>query len=655
MAVPNLDDPLPLATAARYSFPQDATAILPVVFGDYISATHVPTDDEDGGFLPAVCIDRLNNVYLLNDLPNPTTGGIRLYANDTRQADSVFVYSPAVDYESRGHIIATAQLLVDPGSREISWRGQGTRIISTGAMMTNPLDALLLVFSTYGGWTNDNTDYASLMETRRLMNVLGDTINLVFNQARTYREWLETWAQAFHCDLGLDDAGRLTLMLDTSVTTQPTPIITTIDARTDLVGPGTEPLRIRRDASDIVTQITASARRKWTNGKYTTVPTMTYPPGLSLHGVRNRPYELPGVYSTAQFNRWLVGMWLRHGVRADRVTFTTKTLSLISALPGTFLGMISPKRKWPVAQLLKVLSCTPDDEAQTITFECFDTRLPATVAATLPVVVVPEVRTRPRESTPTVDIIPPAAASNLIATGSYRRIVIRWTIPLDSDYSHTEIWTSLTNTRASATHVRNGGNGAVPGSTTEETFDVGDGESFYVWLMTVDRNDNGANGGTGPSGGNWFPASPTAGVLGTAALVPTGGILPAAVTDIYGPDVFFTGVTTGHVSIAHTFFPATTPIGSMLAWGNVNVTVPQLCTVFTTITEGSVLGPILGETLYSNIFNGSASVLLTVPGAHFTPTFGTFYFLTMRVLNQAFVDVFYTVNSSSLLLQHSKR
>ena len=107
--------------------------MLPVVFGDYLSSTHVAEDDEDGGFLPAVCIDKTNWVYLLNDVPN-VPGPIRIYANDTRQETSVYAYTPLGDYEGRGHAIAYVQFNTDPGSRrdQLAWVW-GTSLARRGA------------------------------------------------------------------------------------------------------------------------------------------------------------------------------------------------------------------------------------------------------------------------------------------------------------------------------------------------------------------------------------------------------------------------------------------------------------------------------------------------------------------------------------------
>ena len=82
--------------------------------------------------------------------------------------------------------------------------------------MTNPIDALSAVFGGYGGWTANDTDWASMMETKRLMSVLGDTITMVFAEPRSYREWLETVLPLYHTDMSLDANGRLRFMLDTA-------------------------------------------------------------------------------------------------------------------------------------------------------------------------------------------------------------------------------------------------------------------------------------------------------------------------------------------------------------------------------------------------------------------------------------------------------
>src|SRR5262245_15714199 len=128
----DLDATLILPLAGRYAHPDDARAIIPTSYGDFLSTVSIPADHEDGGFLPGVMIDKLNWVFALNARPIPTTPSPLIYLNDRLQDPSVYAFGAFVDYEGIGSPIAAIQFNTDPGARQLSWRGYGTA--SAGAL-----------------------------------------------------------------------------------------------------------------------------------------------------------------------------------------------------------------------------------------------------------------------------------------------------------------------------------------------------------------------------------------------------------------------------------------------------------------------------------------------------------------------------------------
>jgi hypothetical protein len=230
----DLDATLVLPLASRYQFPDDGAAVIPTTYGDFLSSTVIHPDAEDGGFLPATRIDRLNLVDALNSRPIPSTPAPQIYAADVLQDPSTYIFYPAIDYESQGQPIAAVQWRVKTGTRQISWRGHGTA--SAGVLIQNPLYALFDIFSAYGGWTLDDFDLATCFETFRTLAELQAGLNWCFWAQRTYREWLTEILRAFHTNYFETSAGKLAMVLDRGILGLPVTVLNTIDAAIDLEG-----------------------------------------------------------------------------------------------------------------------------------------------------------------------------------------------------------------------------------------------------------------------------------------------------------------------------------------------------------------------------------------------------------------------------------
>jgi hypothetical protein len=649
---PNLDKLLEMPRAKRYARSKDENVVLPRVYGDFLSSTYVPNDDADGGFLKAELIDTFNRIYLLNDGPVPSSPRPIIYWGDVRQPDDARIYSwfNAIDHEGIGRPISAIQVMVDSTAKEISWRGYGTASVSTGALITNPMDGLVDAFAAYAAWTSPDVDQGSLAQTRADMNTLGDTFHWVFDEERTARETLQAILQHYHTRVFEQASGSVRVMLDRSVTSLPVSVFATVDADTDLLG-SARGVSYRGDVANLMNTARLSRRRKWTTREYTDIPVVQHASSVATYGSVYKPFELPGCYSDAETLRWWQGMVAQYAHKPYIVRFTTRSLHLKHALPWTFLGFIWRRQGWTTPRLLKVLNQELRADGLGIEFECFDCQRSISETFVPPTIPIEEVRRRVAEGGVGVDLTPPAPATNLMAFGSYRQIVLTWTPPLDWDYDHTEIWSATVNDRASATPTRNGG---YKGTACQETFAVPEGSTWYVWVMTVDESGNGKNGGQ-QNGGNWYPASATAGVIATASLVPTTGVQTNAITQIYGPDVSLSGTFVGQRQIAHTFLPATEPAGTIDISVHGSVQVESLSTIVVEVREVSPSGALVAQQHLINAFNsvGTFGVHFTV--GWFTPTFGIYYIMTFRAIGQALDDRAWTSLSPQLQIRHVKR
>ena len=664
----DLDRILPLARASRYSAPKDATAILPRSYGNFTSTGGLPADHADGGFLPSVCIDRLQWIYLLNDGPVPSTPRPQIYANDTLQVDnnSVYFWEPAFDLEGIGKPISAALFNVDPGSRAISWRGHGTINQTTGQLITNPIDALADAFAQLGGWSVFDIDPTSVLQTKADMTTLGDEIHWCFYKEESYRAWLQEILRHYHTDCWTQESGALRIMLDRSVTTLPVPILATVYADTDLIQP-MKPDDYVFDVENLMNTVRISRRLKWSTGTYTDIPTVANQASTTVYGARYRSFELPACYTDAEGLRWFHGMMMRYALKPATITFTVRGLSLLPALPGTFLGFVWTDQGWTTPRLVKVLEQSIDPMRQQIRFTCFDCQRPVTDQVSLPPTLIVETRRRIAETGLDVDLSPPGPAFGLTYTGSYRQIVLRWTAPSDLDYDYTEVWAAdNVNNRALAVCVRR--TKGAPGQHHEESFAVADGSVYFVWLMTVDDSENGKNGGSGPTGGNWYPNSVSGGpggfnafpsdgggVRAAPALVDTPGIQLAAVTDVYPTAFSSPGTHINEQILAATQGGITLTSGTFILKASVRLNVPPLHTAILLIKRGGIAGAEVGHNYFVNATNVAVTVWVDCWGGDTLPVYGAIYVVTVQVLNQAPNQVAYTVHEAGLNLWHPKR
>jgi hypothetical protein len=646
----DLDSTLVLPLASRYAFPDDARAVIPTSYGNFLSTFAIPADSDDGGFLPTAYIDRLNFVFALNSRPIPSSPPPLIYAADTLQDTSVYTWVASGNYAGAG-AISYVQFHVNPGTRQISWRGHGTA--SAGALIENPLYALFDILSAYAGWTLDDFDLASCFETFRTLAELEAGLNWCFwQQDRTIKDWLQEMLRCYHVDHFVTDAGTLAMVLDRGILGLSVSVLATIDAQTDLEGTEDD-VEFESDEANYTNVLTVKRRLKWTTNEYTDEPTVDFRPSVGLYGPLRGEVELPAVYTDAHGLVWVRAFFARYGFLPAFVRFTVRGLGYATALPGTYLGLTLPWYGWNQPRLLKVLKQEADAFGARVSFECFDCQRFVDDALVLPMVPVESVRRRIRVPDQSVDISPPGPVTNLTPIGNYRQIVLRWTAPGDLDYVATEIWASVLNNRATATHQRT--SMGAPGQPQEESFAVPDGSSYFVWAMTVDRSGNGANGGSGPTGGNWYPNNPNGGIPAAPALVNTGGIAEEGITLRYGtvnqaPLIPYIG----EAAVAGTFLNGQLfPQGDIIALGMVRITMPAISTAILQIKDSG--GFVTGVNYVPNILNSQITARLECWALDFGPSWDGFYNLSCQVLNQAGAQVLWTLHDAQIYLRHTKR
>jgi hypothetical protein len=651
----DLDATFHLPEAGLYPYARDAKVPLPLPYGDFLSTTAVPDDDDDGGFLPAVEIDRINCVYALSLKPVPASPAPQIYVGDwpEPQNPSVYTWVPEGDYFGLGIAISYVQFHFNPGGSPVSWRGYGIKNQTTGQLITNPLDAIADAFcSLFGGFTLENFDWATCFETFRTLTELGAQIRWCFSAQKTYREWLTEILRCYHVNHFETTEGKLAMVLDRAILGLSVSVPYTIDAQTDLVGTEDD-VEFEVDESNICNTLTVKRRYKWTTGDYTDEPTVDHRPSVGVYGTLRGEVELPAIYTDADGLVWVRAFFSRYSHLPAIVRFTVRGMGYVTALPGSYLGFVWPWMGWTQARLLLVLNQEADPFGMSVSIEAFDCGRFVTDAVTLPTVSIEEVRRRIRVTVPTCDLTPPGPATGITATGNYREIVVRWTPPGDLDYDYTEIWASQTNNRATATFFRNGG---YKGTKCEETFKVAEGSTWYVWLMTVDRDGNGENGGTGVTGGNWAPAGATAGVQATATLVDTLGMNLQAVT--------FTNVTfarspfqqyIGEYPMAYCMLNGLYTQGDVIVFGTIVVTIQPSSLLICRIKRGSEFGEMVGISYFTNPFGSQATLRVDCWAMDFNPSWNGMYVITAQHFLSSGADAVYQLFSAELYLRQTKR
>ena len=154
---------------------------------------------------------------------------------------------------------------------------------------------------------------------------LGILFQWCFWQQRTYREWLNEILRCYHTDYCQPPLGSSRFSWIRAILGLPVPVLSTIDADTDLDGTADE-VEFEVDQQNIVNTLTVKRRRKWTDMEYTDTPTIAFPASVNLYGPLRGEVELPACYTDVHGLAWVQAFFLRYGFLPAIVRFTVRTL-----------------------------------------------------------------------------------------------------------------------------------------------------------------------------------------------------------------------------------------------------------------------------------------------------------------------------------------
>jgi hypothetical protein len=368
----NLDDTLELRTAAAYSKPANAEAVLPRVYGDFQTAgLTVPEDDDDGGFVPAVSINTDEWVYCIHDGTMPAVAP-EVYVNQTKQSPSVYEWHPNEDYQGVGVVICYIKFLINPGEAEISTRMYG-QTNALGGLIQIPLRAIQDCFIQRGSFASFDFDPTTCEQTARDQANLGWQVHWVFNEQKTYREWLNELAMNYQFDHLPNAYGQLAITQDRSFTQIPVQAIADIDATVDLESFDQHGTGVTYDVDEanLINAIELEWQYDWTSGDYTETVPVAHPQAITLHDWRARAFSLRGVRTLLNMAMWTGSVFARYSFMPGTVQFTVPHLRYIAAQPGTYLALTWPRHAWS-RRLVKVLNVEMDVMNHRMTWECMD-------------------------------------------------------------------------------------------------------------------------------------------------------------------------------------------------------------------------------------------------------------------------------------------
>jgi hypothetical protein len=374
-----LNDLLPLKTCSVYANPGDHGAFIPVVCGDFLSPGVNSSDPAAGGAIPAVLIDVPTWTYALNsgrsalDAPD-------IYVEDVKQNPSVYTYNATDDFQGQG-IITTLTFNTDPAGRQISWRGKGL-VDGTGTLITNPISALEQVFTTSGNWLSSDFDPFTIPHARRRCEGYGYTMHWVFNESRTYREWLTDIMPHYFGDLLETDQGKLALVLDEVTSVDPSRIVAYLNAMTDVDDETPEnAVEWDLDFRNLCNVLTLRYQYSWSRAEFLASQTFRHERSIRYYGETPvKEMLLPGIRTLQHATQWSGLFFARYALLPAMVRFPLKTTRYLSAMPSNYVtltwrwGPEATGMGWQ-DRLLKVLNTTFDVENHRTELECFDTGL----------------------------------------------------------------------------------------------------------------------------------------------------------------------------------------------------------------------------------------------------------------------------------------
>lgn len=332
-----------LARAEIYPRPKNPAALLPVVYGDFVSPGVNSPSEDAGGMTPCPCIDRDNNVFLVSDSRCFQAPG-QFWINDTLQQEftssgaRVYTYVPDEDYAGLGRRIAYVQFH-GVVSGEVSCRVMGTIDDLNGLMISEPIHAIAHFLISKAGWTINDFDPFTHPQAQVAMQGRNYTVHWCFNADKTPKEWLAEYFKHYWVDTLITADAKLAFLVD-QVPTPPERVLAFVDARDDLGGDEPERgVQCNIDARNLVNSVTVKGRARWTDMQSTGELTLKDEASIRLHQ-RTKEYlaELPGVRTTEHASSWIGQLNGRTTFLPTAIRLTLRHLRYPFLMPGTYMG-----------------------------------------------------------------------------------------------------------------------------------------------------------------------------------------------------------------------------------------------------------------------------------------------------------------------------
>lgn len=171
--------PFGLPRAGLYADPGDQAALLPVVYGDFLTGGI-------RGAVPATQIDREHWVYCAAF--HPVMEIAKVYVNDVEQLAD-FTARVSHNYQGRGRI-ATITFTQQPDG-PVSWAGRGIADSTGTALMENVIDQVMHLLATWGGFDPDiHFDEGSRATAWAAVEALGYKTAFVVYDEQVTQDWI---------------------------------------------------------------------------------------------------------------------------------------------------------------------------------------------------------------------------------------------------------------------------------------------------------------------------------------------------------------------------------------------------------------------------------------------------------------------------------
>src|SRR5262245_4499624 len=193
----DLTELLLLPRAGRYQFPSDPAALLPIVWGDFVSPETRGGAEDLGGCLPTVLINRNEWIFLLSDSTISSEPIEVYYQRNAPFGDLVDsslytrLQGATGNIAGQGFVSAIRFGQTGPNISDgvISWRGKGS-LDPANQLVRDPLDMVRRMFTVRGTWLDSDFDQASLTRSAGLTEAYGLPLHWIFDQDKTYGQWL---------------------------------------------------------------------------------------------------------------------------------------------------------------------------------------------------------------------------------------------------------------------------------------------------------------------------------------------------------------------------------------------------------------------------------------------------------------------------------